>query len=203
MANVFRIAGKILRVAGQVARSIACCCAVVCVDICTGTRPTTFDITVPHFLWFSLVDTCAYNTGTNQSPYGGAFELQLLGGVLGETDDCYWYYCDDDPCNPGKKFVWTLHFTVTSYVGRIYYGVTSDTCDAADIIAALAGGVVGVDIEGYDEFDLAGPGAEIDCCAIDFDGSDGDNGLSWNTQTGASQVTLTGGPYWIAFTANC
>lgn len=202
MPNVFRIAGKILRVAGLVARSIACCCAVVCVDICTGTRPTTFDFQVPHELFFLEDDGCSYDTGTGLSPYGGNFELQILGGLLGEEDDCYWYFCDDDPCYSGKKFVWTFTFNGTNYEATLYYGVEAETCDAAEIISLLAGGTVGVDFAGFDTFSKAGPGEDIDCCTIDFSSGAGGNGLFHDTSAGDHYVTLTE-TYYIGFEANC
>lgn len=170
--------GKILFVDGKIAFDAACCCEPVeCETLCTEPLPDIFDVDIDHDAFNRLVTGCDYDTGTFESPYGGAFECQFLGSVNGV---CRWYYCGDDPCNPGQKFV-VSPYAVGTIVGvTIFYGVNELTCEPEEIIAAIEA----TDYAGFDDFNEPDYGT-MDCCTIDGDF------LQWKTAAGFSHVTLT------------
>lgn len=177
-----RIAGKFVRVLGKLARSLACCrFCITCESLCDElTRPPTFDVEIDHDLFFRSVTGCDYDTGTGQSPYaGGPFETQWLGAVDGI---CRWYYCSDDPCNPGLKYVISPFMLLPDVVHcTLFYGVNSADCTPANVAAALEA----ADYLGIDTFRLNGFASSLDCCTLD-------EALPFETFTGASHVTLTG-----------
>ena len=169
-----------------------CCRACIeCESLCdAGTRPPTWDITVDHNLFFVEPDACSFSGGLGgTSPYAGAFELQWLGESIG--GECGWYYCDDDPCNPGEKFVWVLTYNLPDDINLfLYYGVEADSCEPADVLAAL----LATGSSGVDSFNAAGQ-TETDCCVVDV------VDIPWVGATGTTYVTLGGGAFFVTATA--
>lgn len=186
---------------GRPGHNAACCCAFACEHNCqAGTLPLTFDLTVPHFLFFRTFDNCDYDTGTDTSPYGGNFTLDRLtiapnfyGGR------CAYFYCGDDPCAPGKKFVWLLSTALATARIRatVMYGLNAPNCLASEVTTALDTS----DWMAADDFVQVspGPGVPANCCNLSA------SDIQWfgAINPPGAHVTLGGGPYLLTASANC
>lgn len=196
MSHLISRAGHLIRIGGHLANNLNCCKDCIdCEANCDpGTRPPTFDMTADHGLWYSEDTPCQYDFGgTNTSPYAGSFELQWLGLFDGL---CRWYYCGDDPCETGKKFVWTLAYFLPDNLSlSIWYACDIADCERQSIIDCLnAGQGVAGGYGGFDRFNKDFQ-SETDCCLIDQDT------IPWVGFSGTHHVTITGGALYLTATA--
>lgn len=185
MSHLISTAGHLIRISGHLANNENCCKDCIdCETNCdTGTRPPTFDIQVDHGFWYTDPASCQYDLGgTDTSPYGGSFELQWLGASDGL---CRWYYCGDDPCDTGKKFIWTLAYYLPDVILlTIWYSADIADCDRQTVLDYIQTGPTG-----FNTFSKSGQ-TETDCCLIDV------TDIPYLGSSGGL-VTITGGALYI------